>query len=632
LSRKKGSSEVDAYAFIERELKVLGWDTRNPSKVPQGQVFTQNECLSDPEIKKWLDKKRPEAIVKVNETTLWVIEAKRERTKLDEALDEAENYYAARLNKSKIYKTAFITGLAGNDLDGYVVKNRYLESSHFEPVLLNDREMTGLLTPEITKRILGDNSASLHDVPIDLASFMKKADKINETLHEGAINIHDRARVMAALLLATMGDDQLSLKGEPSVLIKDINTRAEAVLEREGKKEFFDYVKLSLPTSKDNHQKYKRALVDTFKELYSLNIKSAMNSGNDVLGQFYEVFLKYGNWAEKMGIVLTPRHVTKFATEAVDVGLNDFVLDPVCGTGGFLVSSFDHIKKSATKPQIDKFKRFNLFGIDQQAQLVTLAIVNMIFRGDGKNNIVEGDCFSKWLESTMKSKSTTATYVDKKPKDEELAITKVLMNPPFAIKTSDVKEYRFVQHALDQIAPGGILFSVLPVGAMLEGGEEKEWRENRLLQENTVLSVVTFPPDLFYPVGVHTLGIFIRKGTPHPKKQNVLWARAIHDSFVKVKGRRLPSADEPDDLTRALPLVKAFLQNPTFPVASIPEFCKVAPIDFKDPQLELVPEAYLDSKPISNDEIDKEMDHMVRETIAYLIKAGKEALVKDDKD
>ena len=50
-----------------------------------------------------------------------------------------------------------------------------------------------------------------------------------------------------------------------------------------------------------------------------MNIRSAINSGTDALGQFYETFLKYANDAKQMGIVLTPRHITKFAVEVLDI-------------------------------------------------------------------------------------------------------------------------------------------------------------------------------------------------------------------------------------------------------------------------------------------------------------------------
>ncbi len=625
MSAKSSDTEVDAYAFIKSELKSLGWDIRNPARHSQGQVYTQNQCLSDPEIKKWLDKKRPESIVKVKDTVLWVIEAKSNRADIDQASNEAEDYYANRLNQSKVLKALFASGVAGNDSDGYMIRNRYREDGVFKPMILNGKEMSGLLSPEITLRVLRDNSASLEDVPVDQAFFLSKADRINEILHIGAVNINDRARVMAALLLSTMDENLPNLDSSPSVLISDINSRAQDELSKQGKPEFFDYVRLSLPTSKDNHMKYKRALVETLRELYNLNIRSAMNSGADVLGQFYEVFLKYGNWAQKMGIVLTPRHVTKFAAETLDVGIADVVLDPTCGTGGFLVAAFDHVKKNASQAQLERFKRSNVLGIDQQPQLACLAIVNMIFRGDGKNNIIEGDCFTKWVVGTRKDGAVglPVKYATKKPDTSETNIvSKVLMNPSFAIEASDTKEYVFVQHALDQLIDGGLLFSILPMGAMYEQGEERIWREQRLLEENTLLCVITFPPELFYPIGVHTVGIFVRKGIPHPKDGKVLWARAVHDGMLKKKGKRLPVASEPNDLDALKSIVSSYIHNVSSSIKSIPEFYKLAPIDFSDPLLELVPEAYLDSKPITEERLKKEVDMLTRETVSYLIRSG----------
>lgn len=631
MTSKSKATEVDAYAFIKSELKALGWDTRNPTLYPKGQVYTQNQCLSNPEIKKYLDKKRPENIVKATETALWVIEAKSERTAIEQALDEAENYYAKRLNQSTMFKVKFISGVAGNDAESYVIKNKFLENEVFKTISLNDKEMSGLLSPEIAARLLKANIAKLEDVPINLSFFLTKAHRINEILHSGGVNINDRARVMAALLLSTIEGNLTTLDSTPTVLISDINTRAKQALTSQGKGEFYDYVRISLPTSSDNHVRYKKALIDTLQELYSLNIQSAMNSGTDVLGQFYEVFLKYGPWAQKMGIVLTPRHITRFAAEVLDVGLQDVCLDMTCGTGGFLVAAFDYVKARATKTQIDQFKKNNVFGIDSQSQFACLAIVNMIFRGDGKNNIIEGDAFTKWLVGTKKNGNVSfpIRYVNNKPSTQDLnMVTKVLMNPPFAVTKDDPKEYKFVQQALDQMVDGGILFSILPVGAMFESGEECEYRKDRLLIENTLLSVITFAPELFYPIQVHTLGIFIKKGIPHPKNQNVLWARAAHDGFVKVKGNRLPSKDEPNDLETLQPLMQAFVHNPSFPIKPIPEFYKASPIDFNDSMLELLPEAYLDSKPVNVESISKGMEQLVRENASFIIRFGKEESIK----
>ena len=81
-----------------------------------------------------------------------------------------------------------------------------------------------------------------------------------------------------------------------------------------------------------------------------LNIRSTMFSGTDLLGKFYEVFLKYGNGAKEIGIVLTPRHITRFAVQILDVEQHDIVCDPTCGTGGFLISALDHVRAKFKHP------------------------------------------------------------------------------------------------------------------------------------------------------------------------------------------------------------------------------------------------------------------------------------------
>lgn len=123
---------------------------------------------------------------------------------------------------------------------------------------------------------------------------------------------------MAALLLSVI-DEPPDLETRLPVLIRDINTRSEDILTQHGKPEFAPFVKILPPSNATNHVKFKSALVKTIQELQNLNIRSAMNSSTDVLGQFYEVFLKYGNGAKEIGIVLTPRHITRFAVEAIGV-------------------------------------------------------------------------------------------------------------------------------------------------------------------------------------------------------------------------------------------------------------------------------------------------------------------------
>ena len=86
------NSEIDAYIFIKENLESLGWNIKNPSRSDDGQVYTQGECLTHPELKKGLGQTKPENIIKLSETKFWVIESKKEHKQLNQALKEAREY------------------------------------------------------------------------------------------------------------------------------------------------------------------------------------------------------------------------------------------------------------------------------------------------------------------------------------------------------------------------------------------------------------------------------------------------------------------------------------------------------------------------------------------------------------
>jgi type I restriction-modification system DNA methylase subunit len=609
-------SEVEAYHFIRENLKRLGWIVKNPSRHADGQVWTQNQCLSHPGIKEALGITRPENIIRLTDSKFWVIEAKSKRHELKKAIREAEIDYGEKINGVKGLKAVLVTGVAGNDSLGYEVRTKLLVKGRYEPVTINGIEATGLLDTKTVELLLSTGNPEIAEYQINEPLFLKAAEQINSTLHNGGINKNDRSRVMAALLLGLVGGS-LDLDGDLSVLIGDINNRTENVLMKHGKKEFHPFVRIVPPTNAENHGKYKNAIVRTIQLLNNLNIQSAMNSGADVLGKFYEVFLRYGNGAKEIGIVLTPRHVTRFAVDSIGVSANDIVFDPACGTGGFLVAAFDHVRTRTTAKALEKFKQHSLFGIEQESAVAALAIVNMIFRGDGKNNIVEANCFSRYLRCAVKSGTPTAQYVPDPPEAGDEPITRVFMNPPFALKKSDEREWRFVETALKSMADGGVLFAIVPMSVVSEGGASGAWRRP-FLEHHTLLSVISFPEELFYPVAVQSVGIIVRKGIPHPRKQKVLWGRVSDDGYRKSKGRRLPVEGE-NDLDRLEPLLRAFIADPTKRVRAVPEFVVASPLDFTDPILEFAPEAYLDSRVPSQADLSLRLDRQVRDNIAALV-------------
>jgi len=604
-------------------MAKLDWDTRNPNRNPKGELYTQQECLDHPEIGKFLGKKRPEYVAKINEKNFYVIEAKAKLEDIEKAFKEAKDY-AQEINKSSIIKTPIVSGVAGNDEDGYIVKSAFLVKKTYKVITYNKKEITSLVSKELARELLAVGTATLSDLTINEKYLLSIAEKINEVLHSASINKDERASVMSAILLSMTEDSKPDYTASPTVFVKDINNRAEDVLIKNSKREFYRHIEIKLPSKADAQNKYKKALVTTMFSLLKINIKAAMNSGSDVLGQFYEVFLKYGNGAKDIGIVLTPRHITQYIARVMDISHNDIVYDPTCGTGGFLGAAFDYVRNKSTSTQLEEFRKHKLFGIEQQPKVATLAIVNMIFRGDGKNNIVDDDCLSQGLNFTLINTEKSACYVPKERMKSKRPVTKVMMNPPFSLKDKDEKEYKFVQHALEQMEDGSLLFSVLPLSVMLKGGHYKTWRKEYLTKNHTLLAAVTFPEDLFYPVGINTCGIFVKAGFQHPKTQNVLWVRAIYDGYSKLKGKRLQDSRVANNLLEIESYLQTFLVNPSIKVKNVSQFIKACPIDFSDNLFELSPEVYLDSSEPTLDELDSGMDTLLREYVAFLIRNRKE--------
>ena len=214
--------------------------------------------------------------MRLTDSSLWVIEAKRYHRQLDEAVNEARDY-AERLIADGFFSVPIISGVAGNDDDTFMVRTQFLQDGKWENVQINSIDTTGLLSPDECRTIMDSNQPNMEDPPIDERRFVQTAERINDILHKGSVNPHQRANVVSALLLSTINRNQIDLDvRDTSVLISDINTRVQRELDQQGKSGFHEYIKIPLPAATDNHVKYRRALINSLQELRGLNIHSAM--------------------------------------------------------------------------------------------------------------------------------------------------------------------------------------------------------------------------------------------------------------------------------------------------------------------------------------------------------------------
>lgn len=244
-----------------------------------------------------------------------------------------------------------------------------------------------------------------------------------------------------------------------------------------------------------------------------------IDNGFDVIGQFYGEFLKYsGGDGKGLGIVLTPRHITELFCELADLSKSDVVIDPCCGTGGFLISAMNHmVRKSSTKEEILSIKQNQLIGIENQPNMFALCASNMILRGDGKANLYQGSCLDDDRRKTMREKDINVGFI----------------NPPYSQKGFGLSELAFVNNMLNMMVEGGTGIAIVPVSCATSPSREKEL----LLKNHTLEAVMSMPTELFYPIGVVTCIMVFTARKPHPSNKQSWFGYWKDDGFVKTKHR-----------------------------------------------------------------------------------------------
>lgn len=229
-------------------------------------------------------------------------------------------------------------------------------------------------------------------------------------------------------------------------------------------------------------------------------------------GDLYEKILKDLQSAGNAGEFYTPRPLTKFVVEMVDPKIGDIVLDPACGTGGFLVNALDHmrvgVKNAAEKQKVED----NIRGTELKPLPHMLAITNMILHGvESPSKIVRGDMLSR-------------PYTDYGPRDR---VDVIVANPPFGGMVTDGTELNFPSQFRTKetadlflvlfvhlLRDGGRAGIVLPDGSLFGEGVKSNIKEH-LLTECNVHTIVRLPPGVFNPyAGVNTNLVFFTKGQP----------------------------------------------------------------------------------------------------------------------
>jgi len=230
-------------------------------------------------------------------------------------------------------------------------------------------------------------------------------------------------------------------------------------------------------------------------------------------GDMYEKFLKDLQGAGNAGEYYTPRPLTKFVVDMVDPQLGEEVLDPACGTGGFLINTIEHVRENSVKTKQDEEKlEASIHGVELKPLPHLLATTNFMLHDiESPQTLERGDMLSKPL-------------TEYGPKDR---VDIIVANPPFGGTVADGTEHNFPKrfktkdtadlflvlfmHLLKDSGRAGI---VLPDGTLFGEGVKAEIKKH-LLETCNLHTIVRLPSGVFSPyAGVNTNLLFFEKGKP----------------------------------------------------------------------------------------------------------------------
>ncbi len=271
---------------------------------------------------------------------------------------------------------------------------------------------------------------------------------------------------------------------------------------------------------------------------------------SEKLGDAFEYLLSVMGSQGDAGQFRTPRHIIDFMVAVVDPGKTDTILDPACGTAGFLISAFKHITSQAERSgqsersrglTPDERKRLiqNFVGYDISPDMVRLSLVNLYLHGFSDPHIWEYDTLSsedRWNE--------TADVI--------------LANPPFMSPKGGIRPHKkfsissnrsevlFVDYIVEHLNPKGKAGIIVPEGVIFQSGTAyKDLR--KMLVENYLFAVVSLPAGVFNPYsGVKTSILLIDKEFAKTNEE-ILFVKIDNDGYGLGAQRNAMKGGQLDD-------------------------------------------------------------------------------------
>jgi len=232
----------------------------------------------------------------------------------------------------------------------------------------------------------------------------------------------------------------------------------------------------------------------------------------DLKGAIYEKILEKNGQDKKSGAgqYFTPRALISAIVDVVDPKITETVADPCCGTGGFLLAAYEHMRTQSHDVEKQKFLKNNaLFGADNTSLVVTLASMNLYLHdiGVSKSPIAYQDSLIDTSDKMYQVVMTNPPFGTRPQGSVDVST-----NRPEFVKTSD-NQVNFLQHIMSIVKTGGRAGVVLPDSVLTDGGATAKVRE-KLLRDFNLHTILRLPTGIFYAGGVKTNVLFFQKGEP----------------------------------------------------------------------------------------------------------------------
>jgi type I restriction enzyme M protein len=313
-------------------------------------------------------------------------------------------FYAKHIAENCFFKKVFAIGVSGDE-----------KHHKITPLYVDDRE--GYIELEDAESFIMFGSANINEYytrnvlkeKTDNEKTTEEILKDAATLHEylrtyGSLKDQDKPLVVSGILLvldeiesgrfsvSSLTGDNIETDGEKiynAIQRRLMRSNVGPDIKRDKLMSEFAIIKTSARLNNIDDKLGKTPLkfyAEFLKENVFDSIK-CKSSSEDFIGRFYGEFMHYsGGDGQTLGIVLTPVHICDLFCDLLDVQPDDIILDPTCGTAGFLVAAMHHMISATDNENLRKsIRKKQLHGYELQSNMFAIACTNMILRDDRKS-------------------------------------------------------------------------------------------------------------------------------------------------------------------------------------------------------------------------------------------------------